>query len=268
MQGGGEARRSCTTGGDTPKACPLLIIQTLGEHRAPTHLRDGSGDPFSAAASSGKQAAPESKELPLQDRRAKLKAQVRKLISTLDKQQELLAAQQLKVQQLRRELATTHIELAKLPEEVLPAPKKIPMELLKPSLVGLMKYVQSQAKGGDLTASTLLEECVASLELSKDKANPPPALLPLESGDSQGDADEDMVGDEEPSAKKPRGMGSGTPPLPAAPTELPSQAAASTGTPPPADGSAGEAASSSSPTPAAAEAAAVSEEDIQAVLAQ
>eukprot|EP00971_Amphidinium_carterae_P230185 4568604-Amphidinium_carterae.1 len=107
-----------------------------------------------AAALKKKQTAPESKELPLQDKRAKLKAQVRKLTSTLDKQQELLAAQQIKVQQLRRELATTHIELAKLPEEVLPAPKKIPMELLEPSLVDLMKYVQTQAKGGDTTAST------------------------------------------------------------------------------------------------------------------
>eukprot|EP00971_Amphidinium_carterae_P301970 5999295-Amphidinium_carterae.1 len=77
-----------------------------------------------------------------------------------------------------------------------------------------------------------------------------------------------MVGDEEPSAKKPRGMGSGTPSAPVTPAELPSQASASTGASQPADGSAGEAASGSSPTPAAAEAAAVSEADIQEVLAQ
>eukprot|EP00971_Amphidinium_carterae_P263694 5231613-Amphidinium_carterae.1 len=92
--------------------------------------------------------------------------------------------------------------------------------------------------------------------------------MPLESGDSPGDADEDMVGDEEPSAKKPRGMGSGTPPASPPTAELPSQAAAESGTPPPADGSAGEAACGSAPSPAAAEAAAVTEEDIQAVLAQ
>eukprot|EP00971_Amphidinium_carterae_P104568 2070982-Amphidinium_carterae.1 len=70
-----------------------------------------------AAALKKQQAAPENKELPLQDKRAKLKAQVRKLTTALDKQQELLAAQQTKVQQLRRELATTHIELTKLPED-------------------------------------------------------------------------------------------------------------------------------------------------------
>eukprot|EP00971_Amphidinium_carterae_P165898 3288431-Amphidinium_carterae.1 len=64
------------------------------------------------------------------------------------------------------------------------------MELLEPSLVGLMKYVQSRAKGGDLMASTLLEECVAGLEVSKDLANPPPALLPLGSEEPQGDADD------------------------------------------------------------------------------
>eukprot|EP00971_Amphidinium_carterae_P156613 3104397-Amphidinium_carterae.1 len=56
-------------------------------------------------------------------------AQVRRLTASLDKQQELLAAQQLRVQKARRELATGHLELAKLPEETLPAPKKIPMEL-------------------------------------------------------------------------------------------------------------------------------------------
>eukprot|EP00971_Amphidinium_carterae_P234246 4648234-Amphidinium_carterae.1 len=71
------------------------------------------------------------------------------------------------------------------------------MELLEPSLIGLMKYVQSMAKG--LTASTLLEECVAGLEISKDHANPPPALLPLGSEEPQEqpgqESDEDMVGD-------------------------------------------------------------------------
>eukprot|EP00971_Amphidinium_carterae_P217641 4320266-Amphidinium_carterae.1 len=151
----------------------------MGEHRTPTRLREGSGGTCSAATGSGTQEEASA-------RRAKLKAQVRKLTTTLDKQKELLAAQQVKVQQLRRELATTHIELAKLPEEVLPAPKKIPMELLEPALVGLMKYVQTRAKGRDLTASTLLEECVASLEVSKEHANPPPALVPLESGEVSG----------------------------------------------------------------------------------
>eukprot|EP00971_Amphidinium_carterae_P279027 5539015-Amphidinium_carterae.1 len=46
-----------------------------------------------AAALKKKQAAPATKELPVQDQRAKLKAQVRKLTTKLDKQQELLAAQ-------------------------------------------------------------------------------------------------------------------------------------------------------------------------------
>eukprot|EP00971_Amphidinium_carterae_P325907 6456453-Amphidinium_carterae.1 len=98
------------------------------------------------------------------------------------------------------------------------------MELLEPSLVDLMKYVQTQAKGGDTTASTLLEECLASLELSKDAADPPPALIPLVSGETQVDEDEEMAGDEEPSAKKKRGMGAGTPLPTTPPADLPSQA--------------------------------------------
>eukprot|EP00971_Amphidinium_carterae_P214811 4262657-Amphidinium_carterae.1 len=125
-----------------------------------------------------KQAASFVKELPLQDQRSKLTAQVKRLTASLDKQQELLAAQQLKVKELRRELAEAHVDLARLPEEVLPAPKKIPRALLEPSLVSMMKYVQEKASGGDLMASTLLEECVAGLEQSKDEVNPPPPLEP------------------------------------------------------------------------------------------
>eukprot|EP00971_Amphidinium_carterae_P046776 921668-Amphidinium_carterae.1 len=142
------------------------------------------------------------------------------------------------------------------------------MELLEPSLVGLMKYVQGQATGGDMMASTILEECVASLELSKDKANPPPSLIPLAAGAAQEEEDEEMAGDEEPSAKKKRGMGAGTPIPSTPPADLPTQAGATSVSPCPADGAAsGEAASGSAPTPAAAGAAAVLEEDIQAVLA-
>eukprot|EP00971_Amphidinium_carterae_P161940 3210467-Amphidinium_carterae.1 len=99
-----------------------------------------------------KQAASSVKELP-----SKLTAQVKRLTASLDKQQELLAAQQLKVKELRRELAEAHVDLARLPEEVLPAPKKIPLSLLEPSLVSMMKYVQDKATKGDLTASTFLE---------------------------------------------------------------------------------------------------------------
>eukprot|EP00971_Amphidinium_carterae_P054196 1067396-Amphidinium_carterae.1 len=80
------------------------------------------------------------------------------------------------------------------------------MALLEPSLVSMMQYVQSKAKSGDLDASTVLEECVASLEVSKEAESTPPEPLPLVSEEATGDADEDMVG-EEPSQKKPRGMG-------------------------------------------------------------
>eukprot|EP00971_Amphidinium_carterae_P101817 2015269-Amphidinium_carterae.1 len=59
------------------------------------------------------------------------------------------------------------------------------MSLLEPSLVGMMKYVQGQAREGDATATTILEECLASLELSKDQLDPPPLLVPLASGEAQ-----------------------------------------------------------------------------------
>eukprot|EP00971_Amphidinium_carterae_P200121 3971436-Amphidinium_carterae.1 len=55
MQGGCETRRSRATGRDGPKACPLVLNQALGEHRAPTQLREGSGDPLSTATSSSTQ---------------------------------------------------------------------------------------------------------------------------------------------------------------------------------------------------------------------
>eukprot|EP00971_Amphidinium_carterae_P255934 5081647-Amphidinium_carterae.1 len=71
-----------------------------------------------AAALKKKQAASAVKDLPLQDQRSKLTAQVKRLTASLDKQQELLAAQQLKVKELRRELATAHVDLARLPEEL------------------------------------------------------------------------------------------------------------------------------------------------------
>eukprot|EP00971_Amphidinium_carterae_P102571 2030406-Amphidinium_carterae.1 len=90
------------------------------------------------------------------------------------------------------------------------------MELLEPSLVNMMQYVKAQAQAGDLTASTVLEECVASLEVSKEADCIPPEPLPLVSEETKaaGDQDEDMVGDQEPSQKKPRGMGAGTPSVP------------------------------------------------------
>eukprot|EP00971_Amphidinium_carterae_P233225 4629170-Amphidinium_carterae.1 len=55
MQGGCETRRSRATGWDGPKACPLVLDQALGEHRAPAQLGEGSGDPFSLAESCGAQ---------------------------------------------------------------------------------------------------------------------------------------------------------------------------------------------------------------------
>eukprot|EP00971_Amphidinium_carterae_P187548 3722280-Amphidinium_carterae.1 len=88
------------------------------------------------------------------------------------------------------------------------------MELLEPSLVNMMQYVKSQAQAGDLIASTLLEECVASLEVSKEAASLPSAPLPIVSEEAMADADEDMTGEQEPSQKKPRGMGAGTPSVP------------------------------------------------------
>eukprot|EP00971_Amphidinium_carterae_P225904 4480288-Amphidinium_carterae.1 len=77
-----------------------------------------------------------------------------------------------------------------------------------------MQYVQSKAKSGDLDASTVLEECVASLEVSKEAESLPSAPLPIVSEETMADADEDMTGDQEPSQKKPRGMGAGTPSVP------------------------------------------------------
>eukprot|EP00971_Amphidinium_carterae_P139367 2761838-Amphidinium_carterae.1 len=74
-----------------------------------------------------------------------------------------------------------------------------------------MQYVKSQAQAGDMTASTVLEECVASLEVSKEAESTPPEPLPIVSEETKVDADEDMIGDQEPSQKKPRGMGAGTP---------------------------------------------------------
>eukprot|EP00971_Amphidinium_carterae_P186504 3702352-Amphidinium_carterae.1 len=47
MQGGGETRRCRTTGRHGPKACPLILIQALGEHRTSAQRGEGSGDPFS-----------------------------------------------------------------------------------------------------------------------------------------------------------------------------------------------------------------------------
>eukprot|EP00971_Amphidinium_carterae_P065331 1294746-Amphidinium_carterae.1 len=143
------------------------------------------------------------------------------------------------------------------------------MNLLEPSLVDLFKYVQGQAKEGDATASTLLEECLASLELSKEKVDPPPPLYPLVSGETQEVEDEEMAEDEEPSAKKKRGMGAGTPLPSTPPADLQSQAGSANGDTPVADASAtGPSAAGSPPVPASAGAEAASEEDIQAVLAQ
>eukprot|EP00971_Amphidinium_carterae_P221946 4406174-Amphidinium_carterae.1 len=51
MQSGSETRRYRATGRHGPKACSLLHIQTLGEHRASAQRGEGSGDPFSAATS-------------------------------------------------------------------------------------------------------------------------------------------------------------------------------------------------------------------------
>eukprot|EP00971_Amphidinium_carterae_P303655 6033611-Amphidinium_carterae.1 len=52
MQGGLKARRSCAIGRDGPEAYPFHDIQTMGKYRAPTQLREGSGD--TGLASSGR----------------------------------------------------------------------------------------------------------------------------------------------------------------------------------------------------------------------
>eukprot|EP00971_Amphidinium_carterae_P304572 6052410-Amphidinium_carterae.1 len=52
-------------------------------------------------------------------------AQIKGLTSAVDKQQELLSTATTKLQELRKELATAHVDLARLPEDVLPVPKKI-----------------------------------------------------------------------------------------------------------------------------------------------
>eukprot|EP00971_Amphidinium_carterae_P171149 3392131-Amphidinium_carterae.1 len=55
MQSGCKTWRSCTTSGNGQEADPLFPFQTLGGARTPTRRREGSGDPFSAAAGSGAQ---------------------------------------------------------------------------------------------------------------------------------------------------------------------------------------------------------------------
>eukprot|EP00971_Amphidinium_carterae_P123437 2444705-Amphidinium_carterae.1 len=77
-----------------------------------------------------------------------------------------------------------------------------------------------------------------------------------------------MEGDQEPSPKKSRGMGSGTPSVPGTPTEIPSPASPPRSPPRPADASAGANTDAPPPDPATAEAAAVTEADIEDVLAQ
>eukprot|EP00971_Amphidinium_carterae_P265644 5270111-Amphidinium_carterae.1 len=72
-----------------------------------------------------------------------------------------------------------------------------------------------------------------------------------------------MEGDQEPSPKKSRGMGSGTPSAPATPTEIPSPGSAPPSPLRPADESAGATGDVATPEPATAEAAAVTEADIE-----
>eukprot|EP00971_Amphidinium_carterae_P174883 3466370-Amphidinium_carterae.2 len=142
------------------------------------------------------------------------------------------------------------------------------MNLLEPSLVGLMKYVQAHAKDGDATASTLLEECLASLEHSKEQASPSPPLEPPVVGATQEAEDEDMT-DDEPSVKKKRILGAGTPSAAPLPVELPSHNGAPGGESRVADAStAAASAAGAPPSPATAGAVAASEADIQEVLDQ
>eukprot|EP00971_Amphidinium_carterae_P212830 4224048-Amphidinium_carterae.1 len=132
-----------------------------------------------------------------------------------------------------------------------------------------MKYVQAQAKDGDATASTLLEECLASLELSKDQVTPPPALIPLVSGETQGDEDEEMAEDDEPSAKKKRGMGAGTPLPQTPPVSLSAQPGAASGAAQAEDATVASVGDvGTTPEAVTAGAVAATEEEIQAVLAQ
>eukprot|EP00971_Amphidinium_carterae_P128641 2548037-Amphidinium_carterae.1 len=81
------------------------------------------------------------KSSPMNDQRAKLKVQIKRLATAVDKQQEILTAASAKMQDLRKELATAHVDLAHLPEEILPVPKKIPASVLRTSMVDLMKFV-------------------------------------------------------------------------------------------------------------------------------
>eukprot|EP00971_Amphidinium_carterae_P047457 934848-Amphidinium_carterae.1 len=118
-----------------------------------------------------------------------------------------------------------------------------------------MKYVQSQATGGDSTATTLLNECLVNLELTKEKAISAPVPVPLPPGGVKEEQDEDME-DGEPSAKKKKSMGSGTPASPISPQDLTSPGGEERAP-------AGEiAATGSADVPSAAQ-----EEDLQAVLA-
>eukprot|EP00971_Amphidinium_carterae_P283757 5633402-Amphidinium_carterae.1 len=193
LQGEPEACRSTTANTGGEEKFSVLPHEALGAVGAPTRFRK------------------KTRELPLQDQRAKLTAQIKRLAAAVDKQHEVLTTAQTKFQELRRELATAHVDLAQLPQDVLPAPKKISMTLLEPSVINLMKFVQGQSQQGNLEATALLQECVADIE----SASPPtePLLVPQ-------DADVDMVEEEglEPSAKKKKkkkkkkkGMGAGTP---------------------------------------------------------
>eukprot|EP00971_Amphidinium_carterae_P164309 3257328-Amphidinium_carterae.1 len=53
---------------------------------------------------------------------------------------------------------------SRLPEEVLPRPKKVAAATFGPTTVELMKYVQEKASGGDPWATTLLKTCIGELE--------------------------------------------------------------------------------------------------------
>eukprot|EP00971_Amphidinium_carterae_P126360 2503355-Amphidinium_carterae.1 len=142
------------------------------------------------------------------------------------------------------------------------------MNLLEPSLVDIFKYVQAHAKDGDTTASTLLEECLASLEQSKDQASPPPPLEPPVVGTTREVDDEDMT-DDEPSVKKKRVMGAGTPSAAPLPVELPSHSGPPGGEAQATDASSATASTAGAPpSPATAGAVAASEADIAEVLAQ
>eukprot|EP00971_Amphidinium_carterae_P226757 4497347-Amphidinium_carterae.1 len=100
----------------------------------------------------------QAKDLPLRDQRAKLVGSITRLTAAVDKQQEVLNAATLRMHELRRELATAHVDLKRLPEESIPPRAE--------NYGGSPTHAQLQqrASKGDMEANTILQECVEDLD--------------------------------------------------------------------------------------------------------